>query len=261
MIIGNKYELIQKISQGSFGALYKGQNIRTRELVAVKIEKRNKCRGEVNTLKYEANVYNYLKNVDNFVKMKWFGTDEKYNYLVIDLLGKSLKNISVKNNLSMVCDLGKKIIQKIMILHENKIIHRDIKPDNILLKGDNSSDDIYLVDFSFCKKYMNSSSNHISENKINTLIGSINYVSLNVHNLIEPSRRDDLESLVYVLIYLYFGKIEWEYHMNVLEIYEMKQNIVNNVEVPECLKNMLNCIRNLEFNERPNYFYLMGLLQ
>ena len=107
MIIGNKYELVKKINQGSFGALYQGKNIRTEELVAIKVEKRI----DVNTLKYEANVYNYLKNIDGFVKLRWFGTNEKYNFLVIDLLGNSLKNELVrnetKNNFELVLNFGK----------------------------------------------------------------------------------------------------------------------------------------------------------
>lgn len=260
MIIGNKYELIEKINGGSFGALYKGKNIRTNELVAVKVEKRNS--DEVNTLKYEANVYNYLKNIDNFVKLRWFGTDEKYNFLVIDLLGNSLKSKLVtnatKNNLELVSNFGKKIMSKLMILHENKIIHRDLKPDNILLNSDNSFENIFLVDFSFCKKYINSNGEHISKHKINKLIGSINYASLNVHDSIEPSRRDDLESVIYILIYLYFGKLEWGHIMSIATVYEMKKNVINDENIPQCFRNMLMYIRTLEFNERPNYFYLMN---
>lgn len=255
MIVGNKYELIQKINQGSFGALYKAKNIRTGELVAVKIEQRT----EVNTLKYEANVYKYLKNIDGFVKLKWFGTDDNYNYLVIDLLGKSLKNIQSKN-IKFISYIGKKIINKIMTLHESKIIHRDIKPDNILLNFENSFDDIYLIDFSFSKKYIVNNCNHIIQTHLNKIIGSINYISINVHNLIEPSRRDDLESVIYVLMYIYFGYLEWENEENINNIFNAKKNIIYDELIPDCFKQMLIYVRALEFEERPNYFYFMNLL-
>ena len=260
MIVGNKYELIKKINQGSFGALYKGKNIRTGEFVAVKIELRND--NSVNTLKYEANVYNYLKNINNFAKLKWFGKDEKYNYLVIDFLGNSLKNIknNTVNNLELVFHFGKKIINKLMILHENKIIHRDIKPDNILLNSDNSFENIFIVDFSFCKKYIKSDSKHISEQKINNIIGSMNYISLNVHDLTEPSRRDDLESVIYILLYLYYGRLEWENSADLNFIYESKKNITTNENISDCFKNIISYIRMLKFNERPNYFYIMNAL-
>jgi serine/threonine protein kinase len=262
MIIGNKYELVKKISQGSFGALYQGKNIRTGELVAIKVEKRSES--EVNTLKYEANVYNYLKNIDGFVKLRWFGTDERYNFLVIDLLGNSLKNELIrnetKNNFELVLNFGKKIINKLMILHENKIIHRDLKPDNILLNSNNLFEDIFLIDFSFCKKYINTNGEHIFKNKINKIIGSVNYISLNVHDLIEPSRRDDLESVIYILIYLYYGKLDWENSMSITGIYEMKKNIIYNQNIPAYFRNMIMYVRTLEFNERPNYFHLMNFL-
>lgn len=258
VIIGNKYELIRKINSGSFGALYKGKNIRTDELVAVKIEKKS----EINTLKYEANVYKYLnsKNVNGFIKLRWFGSDTRYNYLVIDLLGNSLKNIQ-SNNDYLIFDVGKKIINKLMRLHENKIIHRDIKPDNILLNSENSFDEIYLIDFTFSKKYINAENIHIEEKKINRIIGSLNYISLNIHNLIEPSRRDDLESAIYILIYIYLGKLDWENEKDINKIIQMKENIIYNTNIPQYLTQMMSYVRTIAFNERPNYFYLMSFLQ
>ena len=74
------------------------------------------------------------------------------------------------------------------------------------------------------------------------------------------SRRDDLESVIYILIYLYFGKLEWEYSMKINDIYEMKKNIIHNENIPECFRSIIMYSRSLEFDERPNYFYLMNLL-
>lgn len=256
MIIGDKYKIINKINQGSFGVLYMGQNIRTNESVAIKIEKKNQS---ITTLKYEANVYNYLRNLDGFVKLRWYGTDEKYNYLVIDLLGNSLKKIHSTDD-AIIGNIGKKIITKLMKLHEHKIVHRDIKPDNLLLNIDNSFEEIHLIDFTFSKKYITSNNEHIIQKYTNRIIGSINYISLNVHKLIEPSRRDDLESVIYVLIHMYLGKLEWEIELSVEKIIQMKANIVNNLNLPHYLIQMLTYIRSIEFSERPNYFYLMRLL-
>ena len=128
------------------------------------------------------------------------------------------------------------------------------------MNSNNLFEDIFLIDFSFCKKYINTNGEHILKNKINKIIGSINYISLNVHDLTEPSRRDDLESVIYILIYLYFGKLEWEYSMKINDIYEMKKNIIHNENIPECFRSIIMYSRSLEFDERPNYFYLMNLL-
>ena len=263
MIVGNKYEIIRKINRGSFGLLYEAKNIRTNELVALKVEKKNN-EDNINTLRHEAKAYWYLKNVDGFLTLKWFGSDDKYNYLVINLLGKSLKNVMptmFQNNYADVSKVGKKIIGKIMALHENCMIHRDIKPDNILLNVENDVDgDIYLIDFSFLKKYSNADKKHNPQKKINKLIGTSNYVSLNIHNLIEPSRRDDLESLVYTLMYLYHGKLEWQITMNLSVLVDLKEKSINDMNILDNFKQMLRYVRSLEYDERPNYFYLIDLL-
>lgn len=256
MLIANKYKIIENINCGTFGALYKAINMRTNEIVAIKIEKKI----IINTLKYEAKVYQFLKNIEGFPKIKWFGSDEKYNYLVIDLLGKSLKQINLKNNFEMISSFGNKIIRKLMILHDNGIIHRDIKPENILLNVENTFDNVYLIDFTFSKKYINNFNIHMPLKKINKLIGSVNYVSLNIHEFTEPSRRDDLESVVYTLIYLYYGKLNWEKITDTNEIYNLKKNIIDDENILNCFKKMIVYIRGLQFNERPNYYYLIGCL-
>ena len=92
-IINNKYKLINKIGCGSFGSIYKGQNIRTKEYVAIKVES---IINETKLLKNESKVYQYLNNTIGIPSIKWFGKDENNYYMVIDLLGFSLEQIKDK---------------------------------------------------------------------------------------------------------------------------------------------------------------------
>lgn len=87
-MIANKYNIIEKIGSGTFGSIYKGQNIRTGEDVAIKVEP---LQNGTNLLKNEARIYQYLKGGIGIPQVKWFGVDNTNNYMVINLLGESLQ--------------------------------------------------------------------------------------------------------------------------------------------------------------------------
>ena len=151
-MISNKYNLIEKISEGSFGSVFKAENIRTKENVAIKFEIKI---DNLKSLKNEAKIYQYLGKINGFPQLKMFGTTDKVNYLVIDLLGKSLSNtILYFNKLSLKTTLliGIQIINRIKVLHENQLLHRDIKPSNFVLKFDKSSNKpiVKMIDIDDC---------------------------------------------------------------------------------------------------------------
>ena len=258
-MIANKYNLLEKINEGSFGIVFKGENKRTKELVAIKFETKME---DVKSLKNEAKIYQYLGNLglNFFPKLKMFGTIGNQNYLVMDLLGNSLEHtITHYKALCMktVLLLGVQIIRIIKILHENCLIHRDIKPSNFVFG--NNSNKLYLIDFGFVKRY-DFNGKHIEQKNIKNIIGSPNFVSLNVHNKIEPSRRDDVESCIYIILTMLFGKLEWFDKQNIDDINELKQNVVYVEEVPSFIKIMIYYIRTISFDEKPDYDYLINLL-
>lgn len=258
-MIANKYKLNEKISEGSFGSVYKAENIRTNEYVAIKFEEKNDT---IKSLKNEAKIYQYLGKLDGFPQLKIFGTTQQFNYLVINLLGNSLSNIInyyKALSLKTVLVIGIQIIKRIQTLHEKCLIHRDIKPSNFLFGIDSETNKIFLVDFGFAKRYDYDGS-HIEEKNINKIIGSVNFVSLNIHNLIEPSRRDDLESCIYIILTMLFGKLEWFTKRDINEINKLKKNISTLDEVPSFIKIMLYYIRSLKFDEKPDYDYLINLM-
>jgi hypothetical protein len=100
--------------------------------------------------------------------------------------------------------------------------------------------------------------------KTSSLIGSKTYASINSHNYLELSRRDDLESLGYMMIYLYLGTLSWQ-DISVLttdkedineKIKQLKENIVDK-NLPIVLVNYMNYVRKLDFNEKPNYYVII----
>ena len=256
-LINKKYRVLEKIGEGSFGFIYKGENIRTRELVAIKVESIEK---ELKLLKNESVIYQYLNNIQGIPIVKWFGKDETNYYMVLNLLGESLE--SIKNNLTFsltnVLQIGIQVIILLKTIHDKGLVHRDIKPDNFLLGLNNQRKRIYIIDFGLCKTYM-TNDEHNPVKKTNNLIGSLTYASINTHNCIELSRRDDMESLGYMLIYFYLGKLPWQdlASENVNVIQKLKQDITIHDKLPQILVNYIKYVRCLEYEEKPNYFLII----
>jgi serine/threonine protein kinase len=251
MIIANKYEILNKLNEGAFGSVFKGKHIRTGELVAIKMESKS----AINTLRNEAKIYQYLKNQYGFPQLKWYGTNVEYNYLVIDLLGCSLTKLTQSNiclNHQKIILICIQIIKRIETLHNKLLLHRDIKPDNILFDSNNT---LNLIDFGLCKRY-EYDGKHIEEKHGLKLIGTANFVSINVHKGIEPSRRDDLESCIYILLYMCWqGELHWN-----TNIIQNKEQLVTDESVPTFIKDMLTYVHNLGFDQTPNYEYLINIL-
>jgi len=258
-MIANKYNLIDKISEGSFGTVFRAENIRTKDIVAIKFENKSE---QIKSLKNEAKIYQYLGKLNGFPQIKTFGTTNKVNYLVMDLLGNSLVSIITYYKalcLKTVLVLGIQIIKRIQSFHEKYLLHRDIKPSNFLFGQDADTNKLYLVDFGFAKRY-NFNGKHIEKKKIRNIIGSPNFVSLNIHYNIEPSRRDDIESCIYIILTMLFGKLEWFDKTNLNEIAQLKKQIISIEEVPSFIKIMLYYVRSIKFDETPNYDYLINLM-
>jgi serine/threonine protein kinase len=242
------------LGAGCFGEIYKGENVRTKEQVAIKVEP---IANNLKLLKNESVVYQYLVGTTGVPNVKWFGKDDVNYYMVLNLLGNSLQTLLNSKkifSLKLVLQIGLQIISILQSIHEKGLVHRDIKPDNFLL---GNKKQIYIIDFGFCKSIEN-----VTDTKKTTgLIGSLTYASLNAHNYTELSFRDDLESLVYMLIYFYQGLLDWQKTEDVKIIIQMKQHVLNNEKIPIVLRDFLKRVRELTFKEIPDYNSLINLLK
>jgi casein kinase I family protein HRR25 len=257
-LINRKYKILQRIGKGAFGSIYKGENIRTKEKVAIKVES---IEQNTKLLKNEATIYQYLNNADGIPFVKWFGKDDNNYYMVLNLLGESLQSIINKKycfSLTLVLQIGIQIILILKTIHERGLVHRDIKPDNFLLGLNTHKKKIYIIDFGFCKSFITDNI-HNKERNTCSLIGSPMYASINAHNCIELSRRDDLESLGYMLIYFYLSFLPWQeintQDLNIIQ--KIKQNITENDNIPLVLITYIKYVRSLEYEETPNYILVM----
>ena len=168
--------------------------------------------------------------------------------------------------------IGLQILDRIEYIHSRRIIHCDIKPGNFAIGGeDKKSHIIYIIDFGFAKKYWNPTTKcHIPFIKGKRLTGTAKYASVNTLSGYEPSRRDDLESVAYLIIYFIKGRLPWQgfRHINKEErnrrILETKKKISSEELCSGCPKELevfIDYIKHLGFTEVPDYDYLRQILK
>ena len=268
-----RWRLLRKIGSGSFGEIYQAVDVVNGEEVAVKLES---CKAKHPQLLYESRLYKLLEGGIGIPRIRWFGTERDYNVLVMDLLGPSLEDLfnfcGRKFTMKTVLMLADQMIARIEFLHTKNFIHRDIKPDNFLMGIGGQCNKIFLIDFGLAKKYRDSRKKiHIPYREDKNLTGTARYASINAHLGIEQSRRDDLESLGYVLMYFNRnGNLPWQglkaatKKQKYEKISEKKMStpievLCKGFSAEFCM--YLNYCRGLRFEEAPDYMYLRQLFR
>ena len=204
-----------------------------------------------------------------------YGHSGKYNILIQNLLGISLGELFYRNGnkfcLKDICMFTIQILDRIEFIHSKNIIHRDIKTENFLI-GNPDEYLIYIIDFGLSKKYKSSRTNkHIQYKKTKMFSGTEIFSSLNACKGFEQSRRDDLESLGYMIIFfLNGGNLPWRKLSGKTKSDKLKKicAMKNNVNFEELFKDMpreiiyyMNYCRELDFEQKPNYNYLRDLFK
>ncbi|KAL0227748.1 hypothetical protein RCL1_003891 [Eukaryota sp. TZLM3-RCL] len=276
----------KRVGSGSFGSVFSGEIIDTREPIAIKIEKKRK--GRKSLLAWEASVYEAvgarLVPKNEPPDFLWYGDQHGYRALVMRLLGPSIEDVFqlvnefVASNhrrfsTTTCCVIGVLMLQIIEGLHDEGYVHRDIKPANFLMGLDSSKNELKVIDFGLVTSFLDSSRRHIAFDQSNTvsLIGTPRFASLNSHNGCTLSRRDDLESIAYTLLYLLKGTLPW-WEVETTSVSGTKEEALEMIKrkkaqptalwcrnLPVEFVDFLNYSRNLKFEERPSYSHWIAV--
>ena len=271
-IVFSDYLIQKKIGKGSFGTVYSGIIISTNQKIAFKLEKR---KGDFPGMLETEACRLYLLQGEGIPKIICYGNNRTDNILIQELLGNSLEelfnNYGKKFSLKTVCNIGIQLMKRIRHIHKKYHIHRDIKPDNFMTGYYKSDNKIYLIDYGLSKKYYSiSKKQHIKFKCGKSLVGTARYCSRNAHKGFELSRRDDIESIGYCLIYFLKGILPWQ-GLKVKKIEDQFNKIAEKKcqtsfeeltkDSPKEFLQYFKYCDELLFEDEPDYEYLISLFK
>lgn len=254
------YKIKSFVERGGYGEVFKGIHCGTGKQVAIKLSE------DKDTLMNEYEIMIDLQHDPEFVIVYDFKELPMCNALIMELLGNSLDIGNKKKPLSLNCiyAIGVKLINQLEKIHDLGILHRDIKPGNILITQDQKN--LKLIDYGIATHYI-VKSKHKDFKTRRKHKGTALFASINTHLGFRQSRRDDLESLCYSLIYLINGTLPWDFNSKAMNFKKWQIILSNKINsdnyintLPIEIQSMLHYIRKLTYAQRPNYCYLITLL-
>ncbi|KAJ9190247.1 hypothetical protein P3X46_001471 [Hevea brasiliensis] len=270
------YKLERKLGKGGFGQVYVGRrlspiasNDRTSSgaaEVALKFEHRS-SKGCNYGPPYEWQVYSFLGGSHGIPRVHYKGRQGDYYVMAMDILGPSLWDVWNNNSHTMSMEMvGCIAIEAISILekmHSRGYVHGDVKPENFLLGSPGTPDEkkLFLVDLGLATRWRDTSTGlHVEyDQRPDVFRGTVRYASAHAHLGRTASRRDDLESLAYTLIFLLRGRLPWQgYQGENKGFLVCKKKMATSPEglccfCPLPFKQFVEYVVNLKFGEEPNY--------
>ncbi|GAA0158193.1 non-receptor serine/threonine protein kinase [Lithospermum erythrorhizon] len=275
------YKVEKKLGKGGFGQVFLGRRATGgtergpgAAEVALKFEHRN-SKGCSYGPPYEWTVYNTLGGIHGVPRVHYKGKQGDYYIMVMDMLGPSLWDVWNNSGQSMSSEMVACVaVESLSILekiHAKGYIHGDVKPENFLLGQPLTAQEkkLFLVDLGLATKWRdNSKGKHVEyDQRPDVFRGTVRYASVHAHLGRTSSRRDDLESLAYTLIFLHKGRLPWQGYQGddkSFLVCKKKMSISPDLLCSFCpapLKEFLEIVINMKFDEEPNYSKLISLFE
>jgi len=275
-LVGNEdIKLIDLINCGSFGDIYLGQSQSTSEYWAIKFIKSDSNKKSDYILK-EYNIMKKIESKGKFPKSRIEFSNQnkaKATILIMEHLGPNIyelfKLCNRKFSPATVAHIAIEALKRLEELHKCGFVHRDLKPENFCLGGDNLTD-VYLIDFGLSAEFVRENGTHIDQKQNSGFVGTPRYASRNSHLGFGQGRRDDIESLGYLCVFLIEGSLPWQTvkhkdkKLKHKELNLQKENIDIKAlcrEIPEAFCKYLELARSLQFKEEPDYKEFIDLLK
>ncbi|GET90961.1 casein kinase 1 isoform 2, putative [Leishmania tarentolae] len=273
VLIGGRFRIQERLGGGAFGEVFKGVDVNSGEPVAIKMELTKD--GHRSHLNLENRIYNKFNECPVTVGIPnsyYCGCVGDYTVMVMNLLGPCLNDLfevcQRKFSFKTVCMIGIQVIQRLQYLHSVGYLHRDIKPENFVMGIGANSHIVYVIDVGLSKAWRDFTGKHIPYMEGKSLTGTARYVSNNTHRGIQQSRRDDLESVGYLLAYFARGNLPWQGlksprrdpHFECIRDVKIATSPAELCKgFPHQLADYIEYTRSLRFDAQPDYRYCVGL--
>jgi serine/threonine protein kinase len=258
-----RFTLEKLIAKGGFSSVWTAKDKESELRVVAKC-----VRDPMHTSMLEARIYRDLSDTEGFPKYYGCCTEDHCLYIMIELLHRDLfytyRCKRHKFTEEYIYSLGLQMFERIESLHALGFVHRDLKPSQFMYKR--SSHTVYLIDFNLARKYPRTFA-YVSQHK-GGLVGNLTYASLNAHTIGQQTRRDDCESLLYILLYLLKGNLPWQgSHEQSREIRSHVAGVKARTALADLCRGlpaefalMISKTRSMTFEATPDYAYYKSTL-
>ncbi|XP_055615256.1 tau-tubulin kinase homolog Asator [Toxorhynchites rutilus septentrionalis] len=266
-VVKERWKVLKKIGGGGFGEIYEGQDLITREQVALKVES---ARQPKQVLKMEVAVLKKLQGKEHICRFIGCGRNDRFNYVVMQLQGKNLAELRRSQargafSLSTTLRIGLQILRSIESIHSVGFLHRDIKPSNFAIgRLPCNNRKIYMLDFGLARQYTTGTGEVRCPRAAAGFRGTVRYASLNAHKNREMGRQDDLWSLFYMLVEFVTGQLPWRKIKDKEQVGLLKEKYDHRLllkHLPSDFKYFLDHIQSLNYADKPDYAMLVTLFE